>query len=190
MSNSMNYMNNCARPHKKARAFAFFLIQFFIIGCLFPVFAQDDTLPLVTADQLIDDAAKWDGKRVEFEGEVIGDIMARGGYVWINVLDGDSAIGIWLPKSLVPNIRFTGQYFAKGDKVEIHGIMHRACQDHGGDLDIHADYAAILEEGTKVLHPIQRDRLWWGITLGVASILSVGFWRYRERQLLLKRSRE
>lgn len=182
-------MNN-ERPHRKARAFAFFLVPLFMLGCLFPVFAQDATLPLVSADQLIDNAAQWDGKKVKFQGEVIGDIMPRGDYVWINVLDGSSAIGIWLSKSLVPQISFTGQYFAKGDKVEIHGIMHRACQEHGGDLDLHADYAAILEQGGVVSHPIEHDRLWWGIALSVVCILSTVFWRYRERKLLLKRSRE
>ena len=183
-------MTNCVRQHKKVLAFVFFGIQFFILGSLFPVFAQDVNLPLVSADQLIDAAAQWDGKRVKFEGEVIGDIMPRGDHVWINVLDGSSAIGIWVPKDLVPNISFTGQYFAKGDRIEIRGIMHRACQDHGGDLDIHADYAAILEQGAKVLHPVQHDRLWWGIAFTVACILSMVFWRYRERQFLLKRTRE
>ena len=73
-----------------------------------------------------------------YEGEVIGDIMARGGYAWINVNDGKAAIGIWIDKGLTKDIIYTGSYKSKGDWVEITGVFHRACPQHGGDLDIHA----------------------------------------------------
>ena len=97
------------------------------------VFAQP-----VSSTQLINNAALYDAKVVSFEGEVIGDVMARGDFAWINVFDGQNAIGIWIASSLTREILYTGSYKAKGDWVEISGVFHRACPEHGGDLDIHA----------------------------------------------------
>jgi hypothetical protein len=93
--------------------------------------------PALSRD-LIDRAAQYDNKSVVLEGEVIGDIMKRGDYVWVNVVNGANAIGIWMKSELASQIQHSGSYKSKGDGVEVAGIFHRACPDHGGDLDIHA----------------------------------------------------
>jgi len=110
-----------------ALGFAFFTLHFTL------TYAQ----PVSSAD-LISEAGQYDNKLVIFEGEVIGDIMKRGDYAWINVFDGVNAIGIWVGSKLAGEIRYTGSYKSKGDAVEVAGIFHRACPEHGGDLDIHA----------------------------------------------------
>ena len=69
---------------------------------------------------------------------MIGDIMVRGDYAWVNVNDGKNAIGIWIDASLANDIAYKGSYKSKGDWLEVAGILHRACPQHGGDLDIHA----------------------------------------------------
>ncbi|MCX5703631.1 MAG: DNA-binding protein [Candidatus Omnitrophica bacterium] len=92
----------------------------------------------VSSTELINNAKLYDGKAVVYEGEVIGDVMARGDYAWVNVNDGKNAIGIWIDASLANDIAYKGSYKAKGDWLEITGILHRACPQHGGDLDIHA----------------------------------------------------
>jgi len=102
----------------------------------------------VSSAELINNAKLYDGKRVTFEGEVIGDIMVRGAYAWINVNDGQNAIGIWIDRNLTKGITYTGGHRYKGDTVEVTGIFHRACLEHGGDLDIHAQQIKRISQGS------------------------------------------
>ena len=92
----------------------------------------------ISSDELINNAKSIDGKSVAYIGEVVGDVMVRGEYAWINLLDGKNAIGVWAGKDLVKDIVYTGSYKFKGDVVEVSGVFHRACLQHGGDLDLHA----------------------------------------------------
>jgi hypothetical protein len=92
----------------------------------------------VSSTELINNAKLYDGKTVVYEGEVIGDVMVRQDYAWVNLNDGLNAIGIWVPKSLIKDILYEGSYKSKGDWIEVTGVFNRACALHGGDLDIHA----------------------------------------------------
>ncbi|MFA4888939.1 MAG: DNA-binding protein [Candidatus Omnitrophota bacterium] len=92
----------------------------------------------ISSSELINKAKDYDGKAVTYAGEVIGDIMRRGEYAWVNFNDGEQAIGIWAKAALLRDISYTGGFKAKGDIVEVSGIFNRACPEHGGDLDIHA----------------------------------------------------
>jgi hypothetical protein len=47
-------------------------------------------------------------------------------------------------------IKFTGNYKFRGDLLEIAGVFHRACPEHGGDLDIHAQSVRCIENGRVV----------------------------------------
>jgi hypothetical protein len=75
----------------------------------------------ISSNELINNTRQYDGETVVFEGEVIGDVMVRGEYAWININDGKSAIGIWLKKDLAEDILYTGNYKSKGDWVEVTG---------------------------------------------------------------------
>lgn len=92
----------------------------------------------ISSAELINNAKQYDGKTVDYQGEVIGDLMVRGEFAWVNVNDGKNALGIWIDKALIKDIIYTGSYKSKGDLIEITGVFHRACPQHGGDLDIHA----------------------------------------------------
>ncbi|MDI6605534.1 MAG: hypothetical protein QME65_00070, partial [Candidatus Omnitrophota bacterium] len=51
----------------------------------------------------------------------------------------EKAIGVWLEASLLKDAPLTaGNYRSSGDIIEVSGVFHRACPEHGGDLDIHA----------------------------------------------------
>lgn len=91
----------------------------------------------ISSTDLINNARLYDGKTVVYAGEVIGDVMVRDDYAWLNVHDGNSAIGIWVNASLSKDIAYKGSYKSKGDWLEITGTFQRACPEHGGDLDIH-----------------------------------------------------
>jgi len=151
---------------------------------------HDSVYAVVSSQDLVENAPQWDGKEVELEGEAIGDIMPRGDHVWINLLNGSTAIGIWISKTALPKIQFTGQYFAKGDRVRIRGTMHRACPEHGGDLDIHADSAAVVKVGGVTPHPVQNDRLLLCAVSIILGVACAGFWRYRQKKLSTDHARD
>ncbi len=118
--------------------------------------AQD----VVSANNLIGSGKVYDGKRIIYQGEAIGDIMTRGNFFWINVLDHTSAtaIGIWAPVKFKPLIRFVGTYGVRGDYLEIEGTFNLRCKAHGGELDIHAHDLRTLEQGQFIPQKINPER--------------------------------
>ncbi|KPK98723.1 MAG: hypothetical protein AMJ95_02885 [Omnitrophica WOR_2 bacterium SM23_72] len=117
------------------------------------VFAQS-----VSSEDLIKNAWEYDGKTVVYEGEVIGDIMRRKEFAWVNVKEGKSAIGIWVPHALLQDVAYSGSYKSKGDTVKVRGIFHRACPEHGGDLDIHAEALSVTSRGRTVTERMNLDK--------------------------------
>jgi len=117
-------------------------VFFFLCG---PAWGQS-----VSSDELLKNSGRYEGKRVTYEGEVIGDIMRRGRYAWLNVRDQARAIGIWAEVSLLTQIAFTGHYKSRGDIISVTGIFHNSCLEHGGDLDIHAQTIRILSRGKEI----------------------------------------
>ncbi|MDD5562022.1 MAG: DNA-binding protein [Candidatus Omnitrophica bacterium] len=116
-----------------------------------------------TSLDLLNNTKQYDGKVIYYKGEVIGDIMVRGDYAWLHVNDGTIAIGIWVPKTMVQDIFYAGNYHKKGDIVEVSGVFHRSCLEHGGDLDIHAIEIRKITPGNFGIHPINRKKVYIGI---------------------------
>lgn len=126
--------------------FTFLIIGLGLSTLCFSSYAED----AASSAELINNAKEYDGKEVVFKGEVIGDIMARGEFAWININDGVNAIGIWSKKDLAKDIVYAGSYKSKGDIIEVKGIFHRACLEHGGDLDIHIDELYKINSGMEI----------------------------------------
>jgi len=124
-----------------------------------------------TSLELINNAKQYDGKTVDYRGEVIGEVMVRGDYAWLHVNDGIIAIGIWAPKTMIEDIRYAGDYHKKGDIVEVSGTFHRSCSEHGGDLDIHASEIKTITPGSLVIWPISRKKVYIGISSLVLVLL-------------------
>ena len=80
-----------------------------VISFLLPIGANAENQP-VTSTTLIESASKLDGDTVSYSGEVIGDVLYRGDYAWINVSDGANAIGIYIPASEAKKIEYVGRY--------------------------------------------------------------------------------
>ncbi|MFA5410737.1 MAG: DNA-binding protein [Candidatus Omnitrophota bacterium] len=115
----------------------------------------------ISSSELINDAEFYDGKIVVYAGEVIGDVMVRGESAWLNISDGENAIGVWLNKNLVKDILYTGSYKSRGDWLEVTGFFQRACPEHGGDLDIHAQALRQISPGratSERLNPGKRNQ--------------------------------
>lgn len=136
----------------------------------------------VGSAQIIEEAKELDGKVIVYEGEVIGDIMARGDHVWVNVSDGANAVGIWMSAEQAKALSIPGRYKMRGDMVRITGQFNRACAEHGGDYDIHASAVIKLAAGFPINHPLH---LWLVVvsillSLGAACVLLI----YRRKKTL------
>lgn len=105
---------------------------------------------IVPINDLIKDSRVYDEKPIVIEAEVILEVLERDEYAWINVNDGSNAIGVYLPIEMTENISFFGDHSHIGDTVLIEGIFYRNCDEHGGELDIHATSLTILDKGYKV----------------------------------------
>lgn len=114
---------------------------------------------VVSSNVLIEEAKKYDGQEIEFSGEVVGEAMKRGEFSWVNVYDNFNAIGIWLKADKANLIEFFGDYNHKGDTILIKGIFHRACPEHGGDLDMHAISLAKITGGYLKPHRLPKEKI-------------------------------
>lgn len=141
--------------------------------------------PPLSSTELINKAKEYDGQSVVYTGEVIGDVMVRGDFAWLNLNDGENAIAIWLDKEAAKEIQFTGSYRAKGDQLEVTGVFHRACIQHGGDLDIHAQGIRKIAPGQTVereLNLTKRNIAF--ILLGILCLVLI-FVRRRGRRIVM-----
>lgn len=121
----------------------------------------------VSSTELIEKSKEYNGRTVDYTGEVIGDLMIRGDHAWVNVNDGSNAMGIWITVQQAADINNLGCYDVKGDEVRISGVFERACKEHGGDMDIHATTIEVLAKGHKLNSPIGN------LKAGIASVLFI-----------------
>lgn len=145
----------------------FFIFIFSILD--FTCFAQS-----VCSTDLINKAKQYDGNQVTYRGEVIGEIMVRGNFAWINVNDGQSALGVWIDKDLLKSITHVGNYKTKGDRIEIIGMFNRSCREHGGDLDIHAASLQKIEEGKFLSQELEPEKVRFAVNAGIIFFSALG----------------
>jgi len=62
------------------------IILFLIFGALGQRMAFAQSL---SSSELIRNAKEYDGKLIVYSGEVIGDVMLRGEFAWVNINDGE-----------------------------------------------------------------------------------------------------
>jgi hypothetical protein len=130
------------------------VIIFSVFIPLTPVFSQS-----LSSSELIKNAQEYDGKLIVYSGEVIGDVMLRGEFSWVNMNDGQNTLGVWVNRALAQEISFTGNYKTRGDSLEVKGIFHRVCIEHGGDLDIHAQSLRKIANGRIVEEKTNFDKV-------------------------------
>jgi hypothetical protein len=111
-----------------------------------------------TSTQLIENAASLDGQEVSYSGEVVGEVLRRATHAWVNVHDGNNAVGCWVPLSLAERISQAGRYGVTGDRVLVQGRFSRACREHGGDLDIHVNELSVAVAGEKRQMPFPSQK--------------------------------
>ena len=132
-----------------------------------------------TSAELINGANVIDGSIVTYKGEIVAAIMNRGESSWINLNDGFNAVGIWCRSASLGDVRTMGDYKNEGDTVEVTGVFHRACPEHGGELDIHADRVRIVATGFPVEERVSVYRINIAIVFFVLTLLAVVVLRKR-----------
>jgi len=145
------------------------MIAFFIMIILTSSAFAAEQIPLLTSDQIINQAKEMDGKPIQYEGEIIGDVLSRGEFAWLSISDGANALSVYLPMSEIPENPVIGRYATRGDLVTITGIFHRACSEHGGDMDIHGLSLELKEAGFTI--PVRTSGKFITLT-GMVSIFA------------------
>ncbi len=149
---------------------------------LSPVAARAEATE-VSSNDLIENALALDGRTITYSGEVIGDFMQRGDHVWLNVSDGSNAVGVWVETTLAGAVATPGRYGTHGDEVRVTGVFHRACAEHGGDMDIHAEKMELLGAGYPVSHGVQRWRLVLAALVTAADAVILLRWIRKRRNV-------
>lgn len=134
----------------------------------------------VNSNDLIDHAKDYDQTTVVYEGEVVGDILYRGDFAWLNVSDGNNTIGVYVTVAQASEISLVGRYGVQGDTIRVEGEFRRACAEHGGDLDIHASSVVRISAGQRVPMPLSRLTTILSIALPVpAALFLLLVWKRR-----------
>lgn len=129
----------------------------------FTAYASEGGLKI---SELIDKGKEYDNRVITIEGEAIGELLERGESSFVNINDGTSAMGIYLKTSLGENIEYYGDYHHIGDTVRVKGVFHRACKEHGGDMDLHSEEFEVVSKGHDVTHKIDT---WKWVATGLLS---------------------
>ena len=122
--------------------------------CASAAWAQFEQARWVTSRELIKGASHLDGEAVIFTGEVIGDVMRRGRFVWLNVQDDYGTIGVWAPVDLVKEITYLGDYNHKGDIVAVEGRFSKADYELNGELCLRAVNIRVIFPGLIIFHQL------------------------------------
>jgi hypothetical protein len=147
----------------------------------------------VTSGQVQDCPVAFDGRRVTFVGELVGDLLDRDGGAWVLVNDDDYALelgplpahselrgtntglSVWLPERLHGQVTGLGRPGQRGDLVRIEGVVRRADPADGGGLSLRADRLDVLSPSASVDEPLNLAQVWLAAgTLGLAGALWSG----------------
>jgi hypothetical protein len=139
------------------------------------------TVTRTTGAELASAESGLEGATVELEGEVISERLAGGkDHVWVNVLSDGVAIGVWAPEAITRDLAVFGDWGHTGDTVLVTGVFREGCDEHGGDLDVHADELTLLERGIEREHPVS---LWkFGIGIGGLAVAYTAVRRMRRAE--------
>lgn len=143
----------------------------------------------VTSRQLVECPDLFDGRRVTYVGEVVGDVLRRGGGAFVLVNDdryalgqgplpaagepagGNSGISVWLEGDLADLVTRPGGPGVRGDVLAIQGVVHRTDPADGGGLTIRAREARVLDGAREVPVPVHAGHV--AVAAGLALLAAV-----------------
>jgi len=150
-----------------------------------PAVAQEGPPREMTVADVTTAHVSLDGTLVTFTGEAIGEALgSHADWKWVNVLGEAVAVGVVVPTEWVERIDRFGDYHSNGTRVQVVGTLNIACDEHGGDLDVHADSFEVVEKGSDREHDIPTGRLAMAVVLGIVAVGLAGVYSYLKRRTL------
>jgi hypothetical protein len=113
----------------------------------------------------------FDGLRVTYVGEAVGEVIPRRDGAWLQVNDDDyaldvgpisghrdlrgfnSGLSVWLPDGLHEQIEGVGRPERRGDVIQVTGVLLRADPADGGGITLRADQLEVLAPSVEVPEP-------------------------------------
>lgn len=126
-----------------------------------------------------------DGSMVSFSGEAIGeDLRADPGHRSVNVLEDGVAVGVYVTNEQAAQIEVFGDHGHRGATVHVIGRVNIACNQHGGEFDVHAEEFRVGAPGETIDRPINPAKAAAAaLALTVAMVEARLYRRMRERQV-------
>jgi len=112
----------------------------------------------------------FDGKEVEVEGVLIGDIIKKRESVFVNLKSGSYFIGLYIPYAQAKEIKFSRRFSQEPDYVKVRGVFHKECPQHLGATDIHVEELTVLKRGRRVMFPFPKEKLIFVYILGGVAL--------------------
>lgn len=146
----------------------------------------------VTSDELIDCPVAYDGRAVVYEGEVVRAVLRRGERAWVQLNDdvyglrigplpehratvgGNSGIAVSIPIGDAERIRYVGDARARGDRLLVEGVFHRADPADAGGPTIQAERVQVTAPGHRVRQRVSIARAAVALLLGTAALIMAG----------------
>lgn len=148
-----------------------FLVLVLVVPVTVRVSAAEGPIEI---NRLISRSDRYDCRQVIVQGEAIGEPMNRSdGSCWINISDGTNAIGIKFKEEDAKAVARFGNYKQKGDVVRVTGIFYQASPEDGGEMDIHAQRAEVVQEGRPVPETVSGTKILAAVLLAAATAFLV-----------------
>ncbi len=107
--------------------------------------------------------------------------MLRGEYGWVNLSDGNNAIGVYAHSEQLEQIKHLGRYQVVGDRVRVTGTFYDACPVHYGETDIHASAVEIASSGSIVDEVLDRNKLNLSLELALLAMFAFALRQFVRR---------
>lgn len=155
----------------------------------------DAVTGLATSAEVLTCPFSFDGLRVRYVGEVVGDVLQRDGGSWVLANDDayaledgpltaagtprgtNSGLTLWLPDPLDDLADEPGRPDRRGDVLEVVGTVLRADPADGGGLTIRVEEARVLAEAAVVEVPVHWRQV--GAAVVLALLAAATLWRER-----------
>ncbi|MEX2505208.1 MAG: OB-fold nucleic acid binding domain-containing protein [Egicoccus sp.] len=153
----------------------------------------------ITSPQVYACPEAYDGLRVTFVGEVVGEVLERDGGAWVQVNDDDyalevgpvgahrelrgfnSGLSVWLPDGLHEQIEGLGRPGRRGDVVLLEGVLDRTDPADGGGITLRADRLEVVAPTTRMPEPLHRAQAVVAAVLALAAVTAFA-WSRRVRR--------
>ncbi len=147
------------------------VLSFLLFGNIGPAAAK-----AVSLEEVLRSAEEYDGKRVEIEGEAIGEILKGDHGYWVNISTGRPAIGVFSRRREVfEPINYWGRYAEKGDWVRVKGVFYRTCP-LSGTAAVYLEDLAVIQEGRQEKIAVSLPKKQLGLLSFIICLISAAIY--------------